>query len=205
MSEVGVGKTPRHLWSGKEVVPWHHPPSSVLCPQSMGDKGVEGCWMDPLWDTRLCIVELSDFVWGSYVQLWDPRVFLLPIPFPFYQELELASHKSAVQNSFYYVVFFSIHYLWWRWWMSLLTWNGVFWSLEKLDVRYWITDGSLTKSISLCPLLCYTSPTSSPFYFCHISNTPPFIPVSLISPFIPASLFHWYLSPCHHDPLILHI
>ena len=38
-----------------------------------------------------CIVELSDLVWGSYVWLWDPGVFLIPIPFPFYQELELAS------------------------------------------------------------------------------------------------------------------
>ena len=27
----------------------------------------------------------------------------------------------------------------------------------------------------------------------------------LFSSFVPASLFHWYLSPCHHDPLILHI
>ena len=85
------------------------------------------------------IVELLDFVWGSYVQLWDPRVFLIPIPFPFYQELELASHKSAVQNSSHYVVFFSIHYLQWWWWMSLPTQNGVFWSLEKLDqVKDWV-------------------------------------------------------------------
>ena len=52
--------------------------------------------MDLSWGTGVCIVKLSDFVWGSYVQLQDPRVFLIPVPFPFYQELELASHKSAV-------------------------------------------------------------------------------------------------------------
>ena len=87
----------------------------------------------------MCIVELSDFVWGSYVWLWDPRVFLIPIPFPFYQELELASHKLAVQNLFHYVVFFSIHYFQWWWWMSLPTWNGVFWSSEKLDhIEDWV-------------------------------------------------------------------
>ena len=68
--------------------------------------------MDPPWGTRVCIVELPDFVWGSYVWLWDPGVFLIPIPFPFYQELELAFHELAVQDSFHYVVFFSIHYLW---------------------------------------------------------------------------------------------
>ena len=78
--------------------------------------------------------KLSDFVWGSYVWLWDPRVFLIPIPFPFYQELKLASHKLAVQNSLYYVVLFSIHHLWWWWWWACLpTRNGVFWSLEQLD------------------------------------------------------------------------
>ena len=76
---------------------------------------------------------------GGNIQLWDPRVFLILIPFPFYQELELASHKLAVPNSFYCIVFFSIHHFWWQWWMSLLTWNGVFWSLEKLDhVEDWM-------------------------------------------------------------------
>ena len=47
------------------------------------------------------------------------------------------------------------------------------------------------------------SPSSSPFYFCHISDTPLFIPVPLVSSFIPASLFHQYLFSCHHDPLVL--
>ena len=37
-----------------------------------------------LWGTGVCIVKLSDFVWGSYVWLWDPGVFLIPIPFSFY-------------------------------------------------------------------------------------------------------------------------
>ena len=87
----------------------------------------------------MCVVKLSDFVPGSYVQLWDPGVFLIPIPFPFYQELELASHKLAVQNSLRYVVLFYIHHLWWWWWMCLLTRNGVLWSLEKLDyVEDWM-------------------------------------------------------------------
>ena len=59
--------------------------------------------MDLPWGARVCIVELLDFVWGSSVWLWDLRVFLVSIPFPFYQGLELASHKLAVQNSFHYI------------------------------------------------------------------------------------------------------
>ena len=35
------------------------------------------------------------------------------------------------------------------------------------------------------------------------SPTPPFVPVPLVSSFVPVSLFPWYLSPCHHDPLVL--
>ena len=95
--------------------------------------------MDPSWGTRVCVVKLSDFVQGSYVQLWDSRVFFIPIPFPFYQELELASHKLAVQNSLHYVVLFSIHHLQWLWWMCLPTRNGVLWSSEQLDyVEDWM-------------------------------------------------------------------
>ena len=35
---------------------------------------------------HICFIttELSDLVQGSYVRLWDPGVFLIPIPFPFY-------------------------------------------------------------------------------------------------------------------------
>ena len=73
----------------------------------------EGCWMNPLWGTGVCIVKLLDFDWSSYVWFWDPRVFLISIPFPFYQELELASCKSAIQNSLHYIVFFSIHHFQW--------------------------------------------------------------------------------------------
>ena len=89
--------------------------------------------MESLWGTRVCIVKLLDFVQGSYVQLWDPGVFLIPVPFPFYQELELAPHKLAVQNSFHYVVLFSIHHLQWWWWTCLPTRNGVLQSLEQFD------------------------------------------------------------------------
>ena len=114
--------------------------------------------MDSPWSTRMCIVKLSDFVWGSYVWLWDQRVFLVSIPLPFYQELELASCKSAVQDSFHYVVFFSIHHLQWQWWMSLLSQNGVFWSLEKLDhIEDWmkLRHGGC---IMCCKLLHITKP-----------------------------------------------
>ena len=45
----------------------------------------------------------------------------------------MASHESAVQNSFHYVVFFSIHHLQWWQWTGLPTRNGVFQSLEQLD------------------------------------------------------------------------
>ena len=68
-----------------------------------------------------------------------------------------------------------------------------------------ISNGSLTKSVLHHLLSAMPSPSSSLFYFCHISDTPPFVPVPLVSSFIPASLLHWYLSPCHHDPLILRI
>ena len=104
-------KALRHFQSRKEVVPWHHPSFSMLCPQSTRDKGVEGHWTDLSWGTGVCVVKLSDFVQDSYVWLWDPGVFLIPIPFSFYQELELASHKLAVQNLLHYVVLFSIHHL----------------------------------------------------------------------------------------------
>ena len=91
------------------------------------------------WSTRVCIVELSDLIWGSYHRLWDPGVFLIPIPFLFYWELELASHESAVQNSLHYIVFFSIHHFQ-RWLqMGLPTGNGVFRSSEQLDyVEDWM-------------------------------------------------------------------
>ena len=83
--------------------------------------------------------KFSDFVWGSYVQFWDPGVFLISIPFPFYQELELASHELAVQNTFHYIVFFSIYHLQWWWWMGLPTTKGVLQSLEQLDyVEDWV-------------------------------------------------------------------
>ena len=95
--------------------------------------------MDPLWGIRVCIVKLLNFVQGCYVWLWDPRVFLIPIPFPFYQELELASHKSAVQNLLHYVVLFSAHHLQWWWWMCLLTRDGVLQSSEQLDyIENWM-------------------------------------------------------------------
>ena len=47
--------------------------------------------------------------------------------------------------------------------------------------RYWITNGSPTKSI-LCHLFsAMPSPPPSPFYFCHISDTPLFVPVPFVS------------------------
>ena len=86
------------------------------------------------WSIRVHVVELSDLVWGGYVRPWDPGVFLIPIPFPFYQELELASRELVVQNSFYYIVFFSIHHLWWWWWWTgLPIGNGVLRSSEQLN------------------------------------------------------------------------
>ena len=45
----------------------------------------------------------------------------------------MASHESAVQNPFHYVVFFSIYHFWWWWQTGLPTGNEVFWSLEQLD------------------------------------------------------------------------
>ena len=45
----------------------------------------------------------------------------------------MASHESAVQNLFHYVVFFSIYHFWWWWQTGLPTGNGVFWSSEQLD------------------------------------------------------------------------
>ena len=51
-----------------------------------------------------------------------------------------------------------------------------------LDTNHqWISD----KSIPLChPLLHLFYPKVHP-YFCYISNTPPFVPVPLVSPFVP--------------------
>ena len=63
----------------------------------------------------------------------------------------------------------------------------------------------LQQSPSHAAFLCDTFPIPSLFYFCHISDMSPFVPIPLVSSFVPASLFHWYLFPCHHDPLILHI
>ena len=45
----------------------------------------------------------------------------------------MASHESAVQNLFHYIVFFSIYHFWWWRQTGLLTGSGVFQSLEQLD------------------------------------------------------------------------
>ena len=113
-------------------IPWHHSPSSMLCPRSMGHEGLEGHWTNPTWSTRVCPIELTEFVWGSDILLWNPWIFLISISFPFHKELEAASHESAVKDPLNYIVLFSIHYFWQRWWTCLLTQNWVGPSWEKL-------------------------------------------------------------------------
>ena len=62
-----------------------------------------------------------------------------------------------------------------RWWV-----RGHGCMLLDIDHR-WISN----KSILLCLPSTIPFPSSSLSYFCHISNTPPFIPVLLVSSFIP--------------------
>ena len=68
--------------------------------------------------------------------------------------------------------------------MSSLYWWSVVISILPLYVRYRspmdLQQVHPTPSSSATPF-----PSQSPFYFCHISDTPPFIPVPLVSPFIP--------------------
>ena len=52
-------------------------------------------------------------------------------------------------------------------------------------VRYW-SPMDLWQVHSTLPSSAIPFPSSSPSYFCHISNTPPFVPVPLVSSFIPA-------------------
>ena len=69
------------------------------------------------------------------------------------------------------------------------------WNLMLQLVRYWISNGSPTKSVLLHPFSATPlfSPSNSPlFYFHLISDSPPFIPVS---PLFHSSSF----SPCFND------
>ena len=71
-------------------------------------------------------------------------------------------------------------------------------SLALLETDYrWISD----KSVPLCHPPLYLSVSQVRSYFHHISDTPPFVPVPLVSPSSLCSLFHWYPFLCHYDPL----
>ena len=74
----------------------------------MGDKGLEGCQVNPVGGNRVGIVEFIEFIWGRNVLLWDPRIFLISVPFPFYEELNPPSCELAVQDLFHHIVFFPI-------------------------------------------------------------------------------------------------
>ena len=94
-------------------------------------------------------------------------------------------------------------------WLSLHFCNGHDLSLI-LDL--WLLTGSLLDIRSPMDLQQSLShATSSPLYLLHLqvcsisitSLTPLHLSLfPLVSSFVPASLLYWYLSPCHHDPLI---
>ena len=72
----------------------------------------------------------------------------------------MASHESAVQNLFHYVVFFSIYHFWQWWQTGLPTGNGVFWSSEQLDyIEDWVEPrhggGELEAVCILANSLCH--------------------------------------------------
>ena len=68
-------------------------------------------------------------------------------------------------------------------------------SLFLLDIDHWWISN---KSISTPPSSTISFPSSSMSYFHHIFDTPPFVPVPLVSPFIPTfpvSLLSVSMSP----------
>ena len=70
-----------------------------------------------------------------------------------------------------------------------------------LFVRYQ-SPMNLRQVYSTLPSSTIPFPFPIPSYFCHISDTPPFISVPLVPSFIPMFPVSLISIPCHHDPLI---
>ena len=104
-------------WKCEMGCPLTSPPFSMLCPWSMGHEGLEGHWMNLMWNTRVYLIELTEFVWGSNILLWYPWIFLISISFPFYEELEVGQKelyhiKNGVEASvifLHFTKFLTIH------------------------------------------------------------------------------------------------
>ena len=52
--------------------------------------------MNLMWGIGVHLIELVEFVWGYNILHQDPQIFLIPVSFPFHEELEVAPHELAV-------------------------------------------------------------------------------------------------------------